>query len=184
MAEAAATEEAKAAPAKGKGGKIAFVVVGLAAGGAGFAAPYFLPANLRPGAHAAAAESESESELGEGHGDEHKSGSAEAQPAYIEFGDAVVNLDEGRLNRYLRVTLTLQVDELQKDEVEAKVEAHKAVLKSWLLSYLSDKDMEDIRGAAGQNRLRREIQDQFNSVLFPDGYDRIHEVLFQEFNIQ
>lgn len=174
MAEAAATEDAKAT-SPGKGGKIAFLVIGLAAGGAGFAAPYFLPANLRPGAHAAATETELEDHAGE---------TGEAKPAYIDFGDAVVNLDEGRLNRYLRLTLTLQVDELQKDEVETKVEAHRAVLKSWLLSYLSDKDMEQIRGAAGQNRLRREIQDHFNSVLFPDGYDRIHEVLFQEFNIQ
>jgi len=175
MAEAAATEDAKATPSKGQGGKIAFLVIGLVAGGAGFAAPYFLPENLRPGAHAAEAETET---------DEHSKTPAEAQSAYIDFGDAVVNLDEGRLNRYLRLTLTLQVDELQKDEVETKVEAHRAVLKSWLLSYLSDKDMEQIRGAAGQNRLRREIQDHFNSVLFPDGYDRIHEVLFQEFNIQ
>jgi flagellar basal body-associated protein FliL len=176
MAEAAAAEDGKAKPSAGKGGKLAFLVVGLAAGGAGFATPYFLPANLRPGAHAAEAEAET---------DEHATGApAASQPAYIDFGDAVVNLDEGRLNRYLRITLTLQVDELHKDEIEEKVESNRAVLKSWLLSYLSDKDMESIRGAAGQNRLRREIQDHFNSVLFPDGYDRIHEVLFQEFNIQ
>jgi flagellar basal body-associated protein FliL len=44
--------------------------------------------------------------------------------------------------------------------------------------------MEDLRGAAGQNRLRREIQDHFNTVLFEDGYDRIREVLFEEFNVQ
>jgi flagellar basal body-associated protein FliL len=177
MAEAAPAEDGKATPSGGKGGKLAFLVVGLAAGGAGFATPYFLPANLRPGAHAAETETET---------DEHATdaAAAAAKPAYIDFGDAVVNLDEGRLNRYLRITLTLQIDELHKDEIEDKVEANRAVLKSWLLSYLSDKDMEDIRGAAGQNRLRREIQDHFNSVLFPDGYDRIHEVLFQEFNIQ
>jgi flagellar basal body-associated protein FliL len=176
MAEAAAAEDGKATPSGGKGGKLALLVVGLAAGGAGFAAPYFLPASLRPDAHAAEAETET---------DEHATETAAAaKPAYIDFGDAVVNLDEGRLNRYLRITLTLQVDELHKDEIEDKVETNRAVLKSWLLSYLSDKDMEAIRGAAGQNRLRREIQDHFNSVLFPDGYDRIHEVLFQEFNIQ
>lgn len=174
MAEAAATEDAKVVKAGGSGGKLAFLVVGLAAGAAGFAAPYFLPANMRPGSHAAEPAAE----------EAHPPETAEAQPAYIDFGDTVVNLDEGRLNRYLRITLTLQVDELQKDEVEDKVEANRAVLKSWLLSYLSDKDMEEIRGAAGQNRLRREIQDHFNSVLFPDGFDRIHEVLFQEFNIQ
>ena len=53
MAEAAATEDAKATASGGKGGKLAFLVVGLVAGGAGFAAPYFLPANMKPGAQAA-----------------------------------------------------------------------------------------------------------------------------------
>jgi flagellar basal body-associated protein FliL len=44
--------------------------------------------------------------------------------------------------------------------------------------------MEDIRGAAGQNRLRREIHDQFNLVMFPDTEGEIKDVLFEEFNVQ
>ena len=157
-----------------KGSKLAWVGVGLVAGGLGFATPYFLPEGMRPVAKADVPTPESAVPLR----------AAQARPAYIDFGEVVVNLDEGRLNRYLRVSMTLQVDELQVLEITQKVEANRAVLKSWLLSYLSDRDMEEIRGAAGQNRLRREIQDHFNTVLFPDGYDRIHEVLFQEFNIQ
>jgi flagellar FliL protein len=157
-----------------KSGKLAWVGVGLVAGGLGFATPYFLPEGMRPAAKAEEPVPESAVPLR----------AAQARPAYIDFGEVVVNLDEGRLNRYLRVSMTLQVDELQVLEITQKVDTSRAVLKSWLLSYLSDKDMEEIRGAAGQNRLRREIQDHFNTVLFPDGYDRIHEVLFQEFNIQ
>jgi flagellar basal body-associated protein FliL len=53
-----------------------------------------------------------------------------------------------------------------------------------LLNQISDKDLDEIRGGAGQNRLRREVRDQFNSVLFPDGYDRIFSVLFNEYNVQ
>ena len=34
------------------------------------------------------------------------------------------------------------------------------------------------------NRIRREIRDQFNTILFPDGYDRIEQVLFQQYNVQ
>jgi flagellar FliL protein len=166
-------EESEDSPGK-KGGKLAWIGVGLVAGGLGFATPYFLPESMRPAAKAEEPEPESAVPLR----------AAQARPAYIDFGEVVVNLDEGRLNRYLRVSMTLQVDEMQVLEITQKVETSRAVLKSWLLSYLSDKDMEEIRGAAGQNRLRREIQDHFNTVLFPDGYDRIHEVLFQEFNIQ
>ena len=44
--------------------------------------------------------------------------------------------------------------------------------------------MDDVRGAAGQNRLRREIQNEFNANLYPDGDDRILDILFEEFSIQ
>ena len=107
-----------------------------------------------------------------------------AKPAFVEFGEIVVNLNSDRLNRYLRLSITLLVKEAEAEEVQGLVEHQKAILKSWLLSYLSDVSMEDIRGRAGQNRLRRDIQDHFNTVLFRDGYDRIRDVLFQEFNVQ
>lgn len=106
------------------------------------------------------------------------------EPAFIPFGEVVVNLDDGRLNRYLRLNLTLQVNAEHVEEVTTLIESRNVLLKNWLLSHLSDKDMDEIRGAVGQNRLRREIRDEFNTVLFPDGYDRIHDVLFVEFNVQ
>ena len=105
-------------------------------------------------------------------------------PAFIPFGEVVVNIDDGRLNRYLRLNLTLQVHVDHVEEVTTRMESRRILLKNWLLSHLSDKDMEEIRGAVGQNRLRREIRDEFNTVLFPDGFDRIHDVLFEEFNVQ
>ncbi|MCA9228196.1 MAG: flagellar basal body-associated FliL family protein, partial [Planctomycetales bacterium] len=80
--------------------------------------------------------------------------------------------------------VNLQVDKAQADGITKMLEQKKPILKNWLLSYLSDKGMDDIRGRVGQNRLRREIQDHFNTVLFADGYDRIHDVLFDEFNVQ
>jgi flagellar basal body-associated protein FliL len=109
---------------------------------------------------------------------------ATGEVAYIDFGESLVNLDDARLNRYLRVKITLQVDKNQETAISELIESRKIVLKNWLLGYLSDRDMQDIRGAAGQNRLRREIHSYFNATLFPDGYDRIHDVLFEEFNVQ
>lgn len=105
-------------------------------------------------------------------------------PAFVEFGDAVANLDEGKLTRYLRINITLQVEAAEQEKTNELIEKKKAILKSWLLSYLSGKGMDDIRGRAGQNRLRREIQDHFNDVLFEDGKHRIKDVLFEEFNVQ
>ena len=166
-----AAEGAKA----GGGGKIGWVITAVVAGGLGAAVPYFLPANLQPGqGHAAEVVDIAE----------HASPAVEIKPAFVPFGEVVVNLDDGRLNRYLDVTITLQVNEHEKDDISTKVKANEAVLKNWLISFLSDQDMEDIRGAIGQNRLRREIRDQFNTLLFPDGRDRINQILFEKFAVQ
>lgn len=114
----------------------------------------------------------------------------EEETIFLPFADGekdggiVVNLDEGRLTRYLRIAITMQIPKASEEEFKKKLEAKKIVLRNWLLSKISDLDLDDIRGAAGQNRLRREIRDQFNSVLCPDGYDQIYDVLFEEFNVQ
>ena len=106
------------------------------------------------------------------------------QPAFLNFGEAVTSLGVQHANRYIGVNVTLQVDEEESVEIQAKIDKRKAVLMNWLLAHLSDKSIEDVSGAAGQNRLRREIQDQFNDLLFDDDMDRIRDVLFEEFKIQ
>lgn len=122
---------------------------------------------------------------GGGHGaGGHGTTNPNATVAFVNFGDIVVNLDEGRLNRYLRLKIMLQVKPQDEGIVTTEMETQRTVLKSWLLSYLSDKTLSDIRGAAGQGMLRREIQEYFNTTLFPDGKDRVYDVLFDEFNIQ
>ncbi len=149
-------------------GAIMWSVLGLVLGAGGFSIPYFLPGLF--GSETAQAETP---EIPES-----------VEMDFVEFGEAVVNLNSDRLNRYLKIEMSFLVRKDEKEEIEELVTKQKAVLKSWLLGYLSDVSMSDIRGAAGQNQLRREIQDHFNTVLFVDGYDRIQEVLFQEFNVQ
>ena len=39
-------------------------------------------------------------------------------------------------------------------------------------------------GRAGVNRLRREIREQFNAMLYPNGEEPIVEILFDEFVVQ
>ena len=114
----------------------------------------------------------------------------EEDTIFLPFGEpgkdqsVVVNLDEGRMSRYLRVAITLQIPKSQEVNFKKQIEAKKIVLRNWLLSKISDLALDDIRGAAGQNKLRREIREQFNAVLCPDGYDQIYDVLFEEFNVQ
>jgi flagellar FliL protein len=160
----------KAAPPKGgKMNLLILGVVGLLAAGAGIVAPQFL-IHSAPVKEAA---SEHESKAGKGH-----------RPAFLSFGDVVVNLAEGRLTRFLRVKLILVVDEPQENAVKDLIEKQKAILKNWLITYLCDKSLDEVTGAAGVNRLRRDIQDNFNNLLFEDGVEKIRDILFEEFNVQ
>ena len=102
----------------------------------------------------------------------------------MPFGEVVVNVNEERQTRYLRVKLILVSDAAQEKPVTELIQKKKAILRNWLISYLSDKSLKEVSGATGVNRLRREIQDQFNNQMFPDGSEKIRDVLFEEFVIQ
>ncbi len=103
---------------------------------------------------------------------------------YVPFGEVTVNLDEGRMNRYLRLKMSLQIEKEDQTKIEELLESKQLILRNWLLSHLSDKTLDEIRGKAGQNMLRREIRNYFNTALFSDGRDRIYDILFEEFNVQ
>ena len=103
---------------------------------------------------------------------------------YVSFGEVTVNLDEGRMNRYLRLKMALQVEASEEVLIQKLVEEKQLILRNWLLSHLSDKTLDEIRGKAGQNMLRREIRNHFNTTLFTDGRDHIYDILFEEFNVQ
>jgi flagellar basal body-associated protein FliL len=104
---------------------------------------------------------------------------------YVEFGDIVANLAEGRATRYVKVNVTLQVPSEDAPAVRKLVDGEKkAVFQDWLLTYLSDKQLEEVTGGTALAKLRRDIQDGFNAVLAEHGEERVEGVLFTEFNIQ
>ena len=155
---------------KGKGGLIVGLLVALMAGVSGFLLPTLAPQLFNADAAPDNAAMQPRPEP--------------TEFEFIDFGEVVVNLNLDRFNRYLKVKITLQVAKEEKEEIEKLIEKRMAMLKGWVLGHLADKTMEQIRGAAGQNKLRREIHDQFNALLFTDGYDPIIDVFFQEFNVQ
>ncbi len=159
-------EKADGEPKKKSSGLIIWLAVCVASIGTGFAVPFF----MSPGKS-----DDGESDISQ---------VSDEPPVFVDFGEVVVNLNEPRLNRYLRLKISLMVDADQKSEVDDKVTKNKTNLISWLLSFLADKRMDDIRGGTGQNRLRNEIRNHFNAVLFPDGFQHVRGVLFEEFNIQ
>lgn len=125
-----------------------------------------------------------------GHGGGHGDGKEEVKkvpkegPCFLPFGRMVVNLNEPMLIKFLSIEISLQTDGKFEEEVKTALDARRPILTTWLTSHLADKTMEDVRGKVGVNRLRREIQDNFNSLLFKDGHERVQDIMFEEFHVQ
>ena len=162
---------------KGKASVLPWVIVGILSAAAGSAVPLLMPAQ--------AVEVE-EAEVKKPSFELPK----EEETIFVTFGepkkdqDITVNLNESRMTRFLLVAITLQIPKSQELDFPKLLESKKAQLRSWLLSELADKELDDVRGAAGMNRLRRTIREHFNSVLYPDGSDMIYDVLFDKYNVQ
>lgn len=114
----------------------------------------------------------------------HADSAAASGPQFVPFGRIVVNLNEPALTKYLSLDITLLADGKDEASVKDAVDGRLPILRTWLTSHLADKSMEDVRGKVGVNRLRREIQDQFNALLFDDGRERVRDVLFEEFHVE
>ena len=178
-AEAAPAGEGNAKPSGGS--IVPWIAVGVLSAGMGSALPFLLSGQQT---HAASDTEEHGDEHGEGNSEKDHGGEAKSEQKKVkEFTMAreedtiflpsgepgkdqsvVVNLDEGRMSRYLRVAITLQIPKAKEETFKKRIEARKIVLRNWLLSKISDLDLDDIRGAAGKNRLRREIREQFNTA--------------------
>jgi flagellar basal body-associated protein FliL len=117
----------------------------------------------------------------EDHEPSHKS---EPRQALVPFDAVVVNVADGRYTRYLRVKITFVVDAKDETKVKEVVEKEKPFLQTWVLGYLQDRTMEQLHGSAGMNRVRREVGNEFNRRLFPDGSEKIKDILLTEYNFQ
>lgn len=156
-----------APPTKSRKGLFLFLLVGVIAIGGGAAVPWFV-LKENPSPKKEVVDKDRKSDL-------------------VPFGDVVVNLGgdtDGRLTRYLRVKIVLVIEDISEKAMNEVLSKQKAFLKNWLISYLSDQSIQDVGRAAGVNRVRREIRDQFNAMLFPDGAERIQDILFDEFVVQ
>ena len=113
-----------------------------------------------------------------------KNQTSKHKTAAIPFGEVVVNLGEERLNRYLRVKLLVAADDADAKEVGELVTKQKAFLKDWLIGYLFSQSSQDVGRKLGVNRIRREVRDQFNAMLYPNGEEKVVDILFDEFVVQ
>jgi flagellar protein FliL len=158
--------ETAAPPKSGSKGWIVWVLLALVAVGGGASLPWTLGRRAHDNALP------------------KKGETPKSKQEAILFGDVVVNLGEDRLNRFLRVKIMVAVEEADVKNVTELMTKQKAFLKSWLIGYLSDQAVQEVSRKVGVNRLRREIREQFNAMLYPNGEEPIVDILFDEFVVQ
>ena len=104
---------------------------------------------------------------------------------YDNMEPVLANLDEPGVTRYVRVTLSLEISpEMDEEKGKEFLKQRTMVLRDWMTTYFAGLSLEDVRGSRNHNRIKREIQDQFNELLFPGTKPFIRQVLFREFAVQ
>jgi len=112
-------------------------------------------------------------------------GSDSAEGWYYDLEPIVANLNEPGVTRYVRVTLTLEVDAAMKQsDGVLLLDQKKPLMKHWLTLYLSNQTMDDIRGEKNLRHVQSQIADTLNQGMFPDARPLIKRVLFKELSIQ
>lgn len=104
---------------------------------------------------------------------------------YTKMDPIVANLDEPGVTRYVRVSVILELSS-QLDSINGEVflDEKKILLQDWMTTYLAGLSLEDVRGSRSLNRIKREVLDQFNQLLFGQDKAYIEKVLFKEFAVQ
>ncbi|MFZ6772238.1 flagellar basal body-associated protein FliL [Undibacterium sp. SXout7W] len=112
---------------------------------------------------------------------EHKAEPAKA-PVFLPLEPFVVNLQSQEGDKYLQVTMTLQV---QDDEQVNLIKANMPQVRSRLLLLLSSKDASEILTSDGKEQLVSEIVDRVSQPFSAKGdAQKVSGVFFTSFVIQ
>ncbi len=97
----------------------------------------------------------------------------------------VANLDEPGVTRYLRATITLQMsDEMDQEQGMVFLDEKALELRDWLTTYIAGLSLERIRGSRNQIKIKREIRDHYNEILFPETKSFVVGIFFKDFAVQ
>lgn len=107
------------------------------------------------------------------------------QPWTFELSPVVANLDEPGVTRYVRSTIVIELNaEMEQAMGELFLEQKKTLLTDWLNTYLAGLSLERVRGTNNLSRIKQEIRDNFNELLFPDSKPYVKRILLKEFAVQ
>ena len=115
-------------------------------------------------------------------------------PWQYDLPAVIGNLDEPGVTRYLRATITLVMSaEFSKkegmifiggEEGEGGNPGMKDLLVDFMSDYIAGLTLERVRGQKNRRRIKKEVTEGFNEVLFPGQKPFVTSVLFKEFAVQ
>jgi len=111
-------------------------------------------------------------------GEEASEAEAESIGPMISLDTFIVNLADKDGQRYLRVTMDL---ELSGEELNAEVEQRLAQIRDNILMVIPSKTFEELNSPGGKIALRNEIMTKTNELLKKEGVKNLY---FTEFVIQ
>ena len=110
---------------------------------------------------------------------------SELQPWIYEFDQIIANLNVPGGSRLISVTPVIELSpEMDKVEGELFLEKKMVYLRDWLQTYLAGLTLEQVQGSTSQARMKVEIKESFNEILFPDSKPLITRVMLKGYTIQ
>jgi flagellar FliL protein len=103
---------------------------------------------------------------------------AEQPGIFVNLGSFIVNLADTDVQRYLKVSITLEV---VNQQVQREVNNYMPAIKDAIIDLISSKYYKDIRTPEGRERLKIELLKRINAIL-PDG--GVKAIYFTSFVVQ
>ncbi|MBE9531794.1 MAG: flagellar basal body-associated FliL family protein [Proteobacteria bacterium] len=99
------------------------------------------------------------------------------EPEILEFNPFIVNLTNTAGNRYLKVTINIELEPEAAEESRGKT----AQIRDSIITLLSSKSYADVGSVSGKYQLRDEIAARINLII---SEGKVKSVYFTEFVIQ
>ena len=108
-----------------------------------------------------------------------------AKPWIFELDPITANLNEPGSTRMIQVTVVLELA-ADMDEENGKEFLKERVirLRDWMGTYLAGMKLIQVKGSSSQSRMKVDIQEGFNGILFPDSKPLVQKIMLKDFIIQ
>ena len=104
---------------------------------------------------------------------------------YYPLDPVVVNLDVPGVTRYLRASITIELSpDIDSEQGTVFLGEKALILRDQLRTYFADLGLEQVRGRRNLDRIKKQIREIFNELLFPDGKPYITGIFLKEFAVQ